>query len=93
MSVSRETLKTGAVVELTVTGYTAEGAGVGRVDGQVVFVPRAIAGERLRVRIVNVGKTAAHGEILDVLEPSPHRIAPDCPYFDRCGGCDFRHMD
>ena len=93
MSVSRETLKTGAAVELTVTGYTAEGAGVGRVDRQVVFVPRAIAGERLRVRIVNVGKTAAHGEILDVLEPSPHRIAPDCPYFGRCGGCDFRHMD
>ena len=52
MSVSRETLKTGAVVELTVSGYTAEGAGVGRVDGQVVFVPRAIAGEGLGVRIV-----------------------------------------
>ena len=93
MSVSRETLKTGGVYELTVTGYTAEGAGVGRVGGQVVFVPRAIAGERLRVRIVNVGKTAAHGEIQDIPEPSPHRTRPDCPYFDRCGGCDFRHMD
>ena len=93
MSVSRETWKTGAVIELTVTGYTAEGAGVGRADGQVVFVPRAIAGERLRVRVVNVGKTAAHGEIQDILEPSPHRVTPDCPYFDRCGGCDFRHMD
>ena len=93
MNVSRETLKTGDAVTLTVTGYTAEGAGVGRSNGQVVFVPRAIAGETLRVRIVNVGRTAAHGEILDVLEKSPHRIAPDCPYFDRCGGCDFRHMD
>ena len=93
MNVSRETRKTGDVVTLEITGYTAEGAGVGRADGQVVFVPRAIAGETLRVRIVNVGRTAAHGEILDVLTPSAHRTPPDCPYFDRCGGCDFRHMD
>ena len=93
MDVSRETIKNGQIAELTVDGYTSDGEGVGRIGGAVVFVPHAILGERLKIRIVNVGKTAAHGEILEILEPSPHRIRPDCKLFGVCGGCDFRHMD
>lgn len=93
VNVSRETLKVGQVYELTVSGYTSDGEGVGRIDGAVVFVPHAIAGETVRVRIVNVGKTAAHGEITEILSPSAHRIQPDCALFGACGGCDFRHMD
>lgn len=76
-----------------VTGYTSDGEGVARVDGEVVFILHAIRGERYTVRIVNVGKTAAHGVIEAVEEASAHRIEPDCPYFGQCGGCDFRHMD
>ena len=79
--------------ELNITGYTSDGEGVGRADGEAVFVPGAIAGEVCLVRIVNVGKTCAHGVLERVLRPSAHRIAPDCPYFPACGGCDFRHMD
>lgn len=93
MMVSRETVKNGGVYDVDITGYTADGAGVGRVDGQVVFVPRTIAGERVRVRIVNVGRTAAHGVVLEVLRASEHRVQPECPYFGRCGGCSFWHMD
>ena len=78
---------------LAVTGYTSDGEGVARADGQVVFVPHAVAGETCRVRIVNVGRSAAHGVIESVEIPSPHRIEPDCPYFGQCGGCDFRQMD
>ena len=54
-------LKNNGIYTLDITGYTSDGEGVGRIDGQVVFVPRTIAGERCRVRIVNIGKTAAHG--------------------------------
>lgn len=78
---------------VTITGYTSDGEGVARIDGAVVFVPGAIAGEQCRVRIVNVGRTAAHAVIESVEQPSTHRITPDCPYFGQCGGCDFRHMD
>lgn len=81
------------VYPIQITGYTAEGNGVGRADGQVVFVPGALAGETADVRIVHVGKRSAWGEIVRVTEPSPHRIEPDCPYFGRCGGCALRHMD
>lgn len=92
--VSRETfLKKGQKHTVLCTGYTAEGAGVARIDGAVVFVPGLIAGEEAEIRIVNVGKSAAHGEALRVLTPSAHRVESDCPYFPACGGCDFRHMD
>lgn len=92
MNVSRETIKNGQLCELRITGCTSDGEGVGRVDGAVVFVPYAVEGELLRVRIVNVGKSVAHGRIVEILERSPARIEPDCPYFGRCGGCDFRHV-
>ena len=93
MNISRETIRTGDEYETEITGYTSDGEGVGRIGGAVVFVPHAIEGETVRIKIVNVGKTVAHGEILQIKTPSAHRIAPDCPYFGKCGGCDFRHMD
>ena len=80
-------------VTLTVEGYTAEGLGVGRTEeGMAVFVPGAARGDRLEALLVKVKKTYAFGKLLRVLEPSPHRVEPDCPVFDKCGGCDFRHL-
>ena len=76
-----------------VTGYTSEGLGVCRIEGRAVFVRGAIAGEKCRVRILKAGKTAVWGRLEQVLEPSPHRTAPACPWFGKCGGCDFLHMD
>lgn len=78
---------------VTVEGYSGEGAGVARIDGFVVFVSGALRGEVCRVLILKVLKSAAFAKVLEVLAPSPHRIAPDCPYFPRCGGCTYRHMD
>ena len=78
---------------VTVTGMTAEGAGVARIDGQAVFIPGVIPGEVCRIRITHIGKTCAYAALVKVVEPSPHRITPDCPAFGKCGGCDFRFMD
>ena len=61
---------------VNIEAAAVDGRGIARVDGQVVFVPGGIPGERCRVRIVNIGKTAAHAELLAVEEPSPHRIRP-----------------
>ena len=76
-----------------IVGAAIDGRGIARVEGQVLFVPGALPGERCLVRVVNIGKTAAHGKLLRVEAASPHRIEPDCPYFPACGGCDFRHAD
>ena len=76
-----------------ITGLTAEGAGVARIDGQVVFVPGVIPGETCEIKIDHVGRTCAYGSLVRVMEASPHRVEPECPYFGRCGGCVVWHMD
>ncbi len=76
-----------------ITGYTGDGAGVARIDGQVVFIPGTITGELCRVKILKVNRTVAYGRLLSVERASEHRIAPDCPAYPKCGGCAYRHMD
>lgn len=75
-----------------IDGYSSEGLGIARIDGQVVFVHGAIRGETCDVLVMKVLKNAAFGKIAALAEPSPARRQPDCPYYGRCGGCDFRHM-
>ncbi len=75
-----------------ITGYTAEGAGVARIDGQVVFVPGALEGEEIRVKIIKVTKSLCYGRVEEILTPSPERVLPACPSFPKCGGCDLWHM-
>ena len=85
-------LKKNQSVELTVTGYTAEGNGVGRFQGIAVFVPQAAAGDRLQVKILKTAKSYAYGKIERILSPSADRVAADCPRFATCGGCVYRHI-
>ena len=87
-----ERLREGKIYSGTVEGYTSEGQGVVRLDGAVVFVPGTIRGEEIDLRITKVMKTAAAGELVKLRTPSPERTAPECPYFGRCGGCQFQHM-
>ena len=86
-------LKKNAVYETIITDYTADGMGIAHADGCAVFIPNAIAGERVRISVVHAGKNKAVGKIDEILERSPHRIVRNCPLAKVCGGCDFRHMD
>ena len=86
-------LHRGDPLQVSIETATIDGSGVARVDGQVVFVPGALPGERCSVRIAHVGRSAVFAQLLSVLTPSAHRVEPDCPYFSLCGGCALRHMD
>ena len=81
------------IYETVITDYTAEGQGVAHIEGCAVFIPNAIAGEKVRVRIEKAQKTWAAGKIVEILEKSPHRVNRECPVAKLCGGCDFWHMD
>ena len=81
-----------AVHPLEITGYTAEGLGVARLEGRVVFVPGTIRGERWEVQLLKVKDNVAWGRGLRLITPSPERVEADCPLAGRCGGCQFRHM-
>ena len=81
------------IYQAVITDYTAEGQGVAHVEGCAVFIPNAIAGETVEVRIEKAAKNWAAGRIVKILEKSPHRIQRECPISAGCGGCDFWHMD
>ena len=81
------------IYEAIVTDYTSEGQGVAHIEGCAVFIPNAIAGEKVLVRIEKAQKTWAAGKIVELQEKSPHRVNRECPVAKLCGGCDFWHMD
>lgn len=81
------------VIPLHISGYGSSGEGIARLsDGRVVFVKDALRGERCQVHLLKLGKSAVWGRVQEVLEASPARRKPDCPYYPRCGGCQTRHM-
>ena len=86
-------LEKSKIYEATISDYTAEGQGVAKIEGCVVFIANAIVGEVCRVRIEKAKKTWAAGKIVEILEKSPHRVQRECPISASCGGCDFWHMD
>ena len=86
-------LKKNDIHRVRIEDYSSEGLGIARINGQVVFVHRALRDEICEVRIMKVLKNIAFAKVERLLSPSARRKDPDCPYFGRCGGCDFRHMD
>ena len=85
-------MKKNESVLLSITGITSEGNGVGRAEGQAVFVPYTAIGDEIRAKIVKVQKGYCYGIVEEVLTPSPDRRENDCPAFFRCGGCALRHI-
>src|SRR5699024_5078486 len=88
-----EEIRKNGIYTVAIEGYSSEGLGVARIGGRVVFVHGALAGERCEVLVMKVLKNMAFAKVKTVLEPSPHRRAPACPYFGKCGGCAYWHMD
>lgn len=89
-------IDTTAIVEIRDLAHG--GAGVGNAIGEaaderVCFIEGALPGERVRATIVEQHKRWLKGRVLEVLEPSPVRVAPPCPLADRCGGCNWQHID
>ena len=87
-----EALEKGSIYTAVIDGYSSEGLGIARVNGAVVFVPHAVRGEELDLRITKVMKTSCAGEIVKIHDPSPERMEPECPYAGKCGGCAYRHL-
>ena len=87
-----EALEKGSVYTAVIDGYSSEGLGIARVNGAVVFVPHAVRGEEIDLRITKVMKTSCAGEIVKIHNPSPERMEPECPYAGKCVGCAYRHL-
>jgi tRNA/tmRNA/rRNA uracil-C5-methylase (TrmA/RlmC/RlmD family) len=81
------------LIDLKIEDIAFGGKGVGREQGKAIFVPYTIEGELVSAEIVREKKQFAEAELVEVKESSPHRVTPECPYFGRCGGCAYQHID
>ncbi len=79
------------LIELFVEKLVPGGLGLARAGGEVVLVPGALPGETVLVELGENVRGARRGRVVSVPSPSPWRAEPDCPWADRCGGCDFLH--
>ena len=80
------------IKDLEITTLVHGGRGLGRIDGKAVFVPMTAPGDRVNCRAVRSKASYIEAELVSVVEPSAHRREPPCPYFDRCGGCQWQHL-
>jgi len=80
------------IICLSIDNLGSSGEGVGSYHGLRVFVDGALPGENVEAEVTTVKKTYAKGVLKTILTPSPDRVSPPCPYFDRCGGCQLMHL-
>ena len=91
----RERLQVGDQVTVDILGPAHGGHFIARHEGQVLFVRHAIPGERVLVEVTSVVSKVTRADVVDVLEPSVHRVSPPCQFSGAggCGGCDFQHIE
>jgi len=80
------------IPNLQITAYANEGKALGRHEGKVIFVPFAMPGDVVDVRVYQSKKDFAEARIVNIVTPSPTRIAPRCKHFGVCGGCKWQHV-
>ncbi len=78
---------------VTVVDNGFQGEGIAKIDSITIFIPNAIKGEKVKIKILKVAKNLAYGKIIEIIEKSKNRIESDCQTYSRCGGCFMRHID
>ena len=79
------------IVDIIDNGY--EGEGIAKIEGFTIFIPGAIKGEKIKIKILKVTSSHAFGKIIEIIEKSENRIEEDCSTYKKCGGCELRHID
>lgn len=78
--------------ELEIVDYGYDGEGVAKKDGKVFFVPKTIVGEKVVAGVIKENSKFCHCKVLNLVEETQEREIAPCPYFDKCGGCNFQHI-
>lgn len=81
-----------SAVRLRVEKLVAGGDGLAFLDGKAIFVPFALPGETVLAAISTGRRDYAQAELVEILEPSRHRVEPPCPIYRECGGCNLQHL-
>ena len=79
------------IYEVVIDSVDSNGNGVCRIDNFVVFVPYALMNEKVTIKINEVSDRYSVGEIVFIIDKSDNRCEVSCPYYNKCGGCNFLH--
>ncbi len=79
-------------VQVTVESLSHDGRGVAHVNGKVVFIDEALAGEEIEFVYTDHHKDYNEGRAVKIISPAPERVAAECPHYGVCGGCSFQHV-
>jgi len=79
------------IVDIQDNGFGGEG--IAKKDDFTLFIPNCIKGEKVKIKVLKVGKNIAFGKVIDVIRKSHFRKEIDCEFFPKCGGCNLRHID
>lgn len=77
---------------LEIESLSNQAQGIARDAGRVVFVGHALPGETVRARVYRNSPNFSEADLVEILEPSPHRVEPRCPLHGECGGCQYQHF-
>ena len=78
------------LIEIKIEKLIEGGKGLGRYNNKPVFVPQVLPGETVAVRVIDQRRHYMEAELKEIIEASPDRIEPECPYFGLCGGCQWQ---
>ena len=87
-----ENVKKNDELIVDIIDYGANGEGIAKINGYTIFVLGALKGEKCKIHILKVLKTHAFAKVIQIIEKSSKRVEPDCSTFNKCGGCDLRHI-
>jgi 23S rRNA (uracil1939-C5)-methyltransferase len=76
-----------------IDGITHRGEGVARINGKATFIPFAIPGEEIDIKITQDRPRFSKGEIAEIIAASPDRVSPPCEHYYQCGGCAYQHVN
>ncbi len=85
-------VKLNEIYQVNIISLNSNAQGVGRIEDFTVFVEGALPDEVVKVKIVEVKKNYAVGELLEIIKKSADRIEPQCPIYSECGGCQLQHL-
>ncbi len=79
------------VVDIIDNGY--EGEGIAKIGDRVIFIPNCIKGERVKIKVLKVSNSVCYGKLIEIYKKSKYRVDYDCKTYEKCGGCNLRHVD
>lgn len=84
-------IQVGRQVDVDIHDLSGNAEGIGRYHGFTIFVPQALPGDKIRAEVISIKKNYGRALLKSIINPSPDRVKPVCPYYEKCGGCQLMH--